>query len=243
MTVDMKSALYTLILLAVVATAASAVAALQQHTFARYEPILERQPFGIVTPDAAAGAAGAAEVPVGPPFTKDLKMCAITEDATGVQVGFVNVAVNPPKSYLLRVGEMEDYIELVDADYQEEMALLRKNGEEHWISMDGSSGMSGSAPGEGGAGRSEGGQSASSDGSRRLSYAERLRRRRAERVREIEPPGLQGEDLKKHLESYQMELIRKGMPPLPMELTPEMDAQLVSEGVLPPVDDRGVVAP
>jgi hypothetical protein len=44
------------------------------------------------------------------------------------------------------------------------------------------------------------------------------------------------------LEAYQMDLIRaKGAkgPPLPIPLTPDMDAQLVKEGVLPPVGDRG----
>jgi len=33
-----------------------------------------------------------------------------------------------------------------------------------------------------------------------------------------------------------MEVIRQGLPPLPIPLTPEMDAQLVSEGVLPPME-------
>ena len=33
-----------------------------------------------------------------------------------------------------------------------------------------------------------------------------------------------------------MELIRNGMPPLPVPLTTEMDDQLVSEGILPPQD-------
>ena len=39
-----------------------------------------------------------------------------------------------------------------------------------------------------------------------------------------------------------MEVLRKGMPPLPVPLTPEMDAQLVSEGVLPAMDANGNVA-
>ena len=45
----------------------------------------------------------------------------------------------------------------------------------------------------------------------------------------------------KHLEQYQMELIRAGGekgPPLPMPMTPEMDAQLVKEGVLPSLEKR-----
>ena len=36
-----------------------------------------------------------------------------------------------------------------------------------------------------------------------------------------------------------MDAIRKGMPPLPVQLTPEQDAELVAEGFLPPVDDEG----
>jgi len=52
-----------------------------------------------------------------------------------------------------------------------------------------------------------------------------------------EVPQLTAAYLQKQLQDYQMELIRaqgaKG-PPLPIVLTPSMDAQLVSEGVLPP---------
>lgn len=43
-------------------------------------------------------------------------------------------------------------------------------------------------------------------------------------------------ELQRKLQEYQMNLIRSGGqlgPPLPMQLTPEMDAQLVNEGVLP----------
>jgi hypothetical protein len=41
--------------------------------------------------------------------------------------------------------------------------------------------------------------------------------------------------LERKLQEYQMDLIRQGKTPLPMvPLTPEMDAQLVEEGVLPP---------
>ena len=73
----------------------TASAALQQHTFDRYQTILDRQPFGEIRPDRSAPGPA---VPPPPPFTKDIKMCAITEDETGVQVGFVNAAVKPPKA-------------------------------------------------------------------------------------------------------------------------------------------------
>jgi hypothetical protein len=42
------------------------------------------------------------------------------------------------------------------------------------------------------------------------------------------------EERKAQLRQYQMEVIRAGMPPLPIPLTKEMDDQLVAEGVLPP---------
>lgn len=55
------------------------------------------------------------------------------------------------------------------------------------------------------------------------------------------PPGAVNtrspEELEKHLQEYQMDIIRSGGakgPPLPLPLTPEMDQKLVDEGVLPP---------
>jgi hypothetical protein len=41
-------------------------------------------------------------------------------------------------------------------------------------------------------------------------------------------------EIRENLQQYQMEVIRSGMPPLPIPLTKEMDDQLVEEGVLPP---------
>jgi hypothetical protein len=75
-------------------------------------------------------------------------------------------------------------------------------------------------------------QAAAQEG--RPSYAERRRAR----MQEQQPPPVQprytGEELTKHLQEYQMEVIRQGLPPLPIPLTPEMDKQLVTEGFLPP---------
>ena len=76
---------------------------------------------------------------------------------------------------------------------------------------------------------------------RRLSYAERRRQRMLERQKPVEVPKpmYSGEELEKHLQNYQMEVIRQGLPPLPVQLTADRDAQLVSEGFLPPVDEEG----
>ena len=64
------------------------------------------------------------------------------------------------------------------------------------------------------------------------SLSDRLKKRRALLI--PKKPHLSGDKLKKHLEKYQMDLIRKGMPALPMPLTKEMEDQLVKEGIRPP---------
>ena len=70
---------------------------------------------------------------------------------------------------------------------------------------------------------------------KKTSYAERLRlRREALQTRQVEPPKMSQDDLEKHLREYNLEAIRKGLPALPIQLTPEEDDQLVKEGVLPP---------
>jgi hypothetical protein len=50
------------------------------------------------------------------------------------------------------------------------------------------------------------------------------------------PPLLEGSEMERQLQEYQMQAIREGRAPLPIPLTPEIDAQLVNEGVLPPVE-------
>jgi hypothetical protein len=204
--------------------------------FAHYQVILDRKVFGevrVVPTNAAAAATG---IPPPGSFIKDLRMCAITEDGTDLRVGIVDVKQN--KSYLFRVGETLDEITLVDADFVDESALLRKGAEEYPIFMKGDA-PAGAAPGAPGAAPA-GAISVSAAATAvagREPYAERLRKRRESlRERVVEPPKMSDEQLQEHLKRYQMELIRAGGekgPPLPIELTPEMDAQLVSEGVLP----------
>ena len=42
------------------------------------------------------------------------------------------------------------------------------------------------------------------------------------------------QEIQESLWQYQMDVIRAGLPPLPVPLTKQMDDQLVAEGVLPP---------
>lgn len=206
--------------------------------FARYQVILDRMPFGNEPSPEALAAAAAQAAPPRDPFTKNLKMCAVTRNLLSgkLQVGLTDVASK--KNYFLGVGESEDGIEIVEADYEKEKALLRKNGEEAWLGMNDVSVVSAPKAPTTAMARPPSRMDrlvASASRTRSTTNAETAPRvLREERL----TPKLTGEALTKHLQSYQMDLIRAGGekgPPLPMELTPEMDAQLVSEGVLPPL--------
>jgi len=140
-----------------------------------------------------------------------------------VKVGLVDKKTN--KSFFLTEGESVDGIELVSASFEEEEAVLRKGDEMAVIKLE--SGEIQPLSPE---------QQRERLRMRRTSYAER-RRQREERRRAPPPkPKYTGEELERHLREYQMECIRRGLPPLPIPLTPEMDAQLVAEGVLPPLE-------
>jgi hypothetical protein len=198
--------------------------------FARYQVILDRMPFGVEpTPESLAAAAARAAAPQ-ELFTRNLKMCAVTRNLlTGdLQVGLTDAVTK--KNYFLKVGESEDGITVLQADYDGERALLKKDEQEVWLGMNDAVAMktvaSGALP-------------ARTVSSRVAAGGGRVQPRQAIREIKVVPPKYAGEELTKHLENYQMELIRAGGekgPPLPMELTPEMDKQLVEEGVLPPME-------
>jgi hypothetical protein len=211
--------------------------------FSRYASIIERRPFGAMASVPEVSAPPVVTLAAPPAFLKDLRMCAITESPAGVRVGFVNIRARPPQPYYLYVGDSEDGIELVDADYLKEGALLRKDAEQFWLNMGGGepAGATGSQPASPsttkriatipGRDSSKGVSTPSSN-----SYADRRRRRLAEMRKRASKSRKESEvDVEKRLQQYQMELIRKGLTPLPIPLTKETDDQLVREGVLPAV--------
>jgi hypothetical protein len=303
--------------------------------FERYQVILNRLPFG-AEPVIQSGPAS--DAPPGPPaesFAKNLKVCAMTHHhLTGkLQVGLVDTGTK--KNYFFKVGDEEDGIRLVDADYDGEKALLRKGTEEVWVKLTDGGGVAvaaagsrpGLAPAPGmqpllrssvpgaspapaqginpagmttaapvqpgglpsvrdrlsalharraematrGAGATtvpqagivtttsggtvQGGSFAVSanvlpvagsvtavatEGVTSMSAAEKEKEEvMAKRRRLIQSSALSttNSTLSQNLQNYQMDLIRAGGkkgPPLPIQLSPEADAQLVSEGVLPP---------
>ena len=223
----------------------------RDYNLESYQVILDREPFGSVpAPPPPEEDPGDRLADAPPPFIKSLRMCAITEtEDFGLRVGIVDIKAKPPSSHMMRIGEIQEGIELVEADFDREGALLKKDGLKYWIYLDGSQGS-----GPGGAHGKPGKPSASAappqprppqaelarSGSSG-SYTDRLKKRReileARRKQSEERQKMGPEALKEQLKEYQMELIRaKGElgPPLPIPLTKEMDDQLVAEGVLPP---------
>lgn len=195
--------------------------------FSRYQVILDRKPFGVAPPPPV----------VAPPpltaeqsFARTLRLSAIWENPDGsIRVGIIDA--NGNRNYFLGVGDVEDGVELVSADYKNEEAVLRKGTEMAVLKL--SSGEIQPLTQE------QQQQRLTQDQAQRMSYAERRKERERQRQQPPPPPPqpvYTGAELEKHLQEYQMEVIRQGLPPLPLPLTPEMDAQLVSEGVLPPVE-------
>jgi hypothetical protein len=198
---------------------------LAEPSFDRYQIILSRMPFGneaAFAAAAAAQAAAAAKVTPAESFARNMKMTAITRNrfTDKVQVGLMDMATK--KTYFMVEGDTEDGMELVVADYENEKALLKKGTEEVWMDMNTPApSVAAVVPA--------------------LPTGAMVARRGVVAPPPEAPakPALTGAALEKHLKNYQMELIRAGGakgPVLPMALTPEMDAQLVKEGVLPPAE-------
>ena len=187
--------------------------------FKRYQLILDKQPFGREPPEAEI-----VQVPASQSFARNLRLSMLFEGPDGTtRAGIIDTASK--KSYILRIGEPQDGLEVVEADVKTSEAMVRKDNEVALFKLESGNG----AP-----------ISKSEQSSRKSSYAERrqaLLKKVEEKPPPAEPPAeptLTGDALQKHLENVQMDAIRNGLPPLPMPLTPEMDAQLVKEGVLPP---------
>lgn len=195
--------------------------------FDRYQVILNRKPFGAPPP---------APEPVRPPppkedsFAKSLRLSMILESEDGeMRVGIIDTRNN--LSFVLRVGEPQDGYELVSASFEAGEAVLRQ-GEEMALLDISKASFEEIAPSE---------QPQRMDAAHtRVSYADRRRARAEQLQREAAQPPPEpkytGVELERHLSEYQMEVIRQGLPPLPIPLTPEQDDQLVAEGYLPPVE-------
>ena len=205
---------------------------------ARYDVILAQMPFGTPPPPKPKRAAPA---PIKPPpaelnFAKFMRVCFMRSTPDGLLVGITDKKTK--KSMVLEIGETKEDVLLVDAVYDKGAALIQKGEVKQWISTDGNT------PDLPTSGRRTAPQAATS-GTASTGYADIVKRRNAALAARRRSPmprrpntsGLTGEALQKKLREYNEQLIRAGGamgPALPIQLTPEQDAKLVREGVLPP---------
>ncbi len=203
----------------------AATAGARVPEFDRYRVILDRKPFGDPPPESAAPRQPTV-VSAEESFARHIRLSALYETIEGsIRVGLVNAQDND--HFFLAIGESHEGIELVSASFADEEAVLRRGSEMAIVKLAESEVQP--ITQEQQAQRSRDRPSSYAD--RRRARQEALERRRAEPPPE---PRLTGQELEAHLQNYQMEVIRQGLPPLPVPLTPEMDRQLVEEGVLPP---------
>ena len=189
--------------------------------FSRYQIIIDKRPFG----DEPAEVVDPSPIQISDEqsFAKNLRLTMLFEGPGGdLRAGFIDSVLK--KNYILKPGQSENGLELVEADLEAAEATLRKGREVALFKM--KEDTSTPAPKKKPAPR------VSSYAARRQALLKKIEdRKKAEKPK---PPQLTGVELRKHLEDVQMDAIRTGKPPLPMPLTPEMDDQLVSEGVLEP---------
>jgi len=218
----------------VMATLAATVVCAEPPEYSpeRYELILDRSPFGadpllgVVNSEQQAAAAAAAAA-------KELRLCFLLESEGGeIRAGFQNLKAKPgdSKSVILMVGESFLGMKLLDIDLAGSQATLQSQGKPVVFEL-----SKVPTPAKVPAKKPQPPKRKFGGGFRqrkpppqpapppepKLSPEEQRRRR---------------EEVRANLQDYQMEVIRSGMPPLPIPLTQEMDDQLVAEGVLPPAE-------
>lgn len=218
----------TVVLFALVAGAAGAV----EYKRERYSLIVDRSPFG-EDPSLAIEAGKlekeqAIAAATAKKLGQQIRLCFLMRSESGeVKAGFQNIKAQKgePKSVVLMVGESFRGMQLQNIDMDSSSATLNIAGKPVTFELTRAPTAAKAAPKKptvpprrfGGGFRSK--PAAPKPQKPQLSPEEQA----AERKR-----------VQENLRQYQMEVIRAGMPPLPIPLTQEMDDQLVTEGVLPP---------
>ena len=226
---------HPLLLFSLMLAAALPSPALQD--FAHYEVILQKQIFGKPPPEPVA--APVAVAPPGPSWITDYRLAMLVDEGGGhVRAGLVHLRDNSTVSLGLNEKHEATGIQLLSADIAQSSAVFTKSGDKQSITMAAVGAIPvAAAP-------------AVDAAASRFPMGGPGRRFGTGRSMPPPPaptqpvqPKLTGAALEAHLQEYQKEVLRKGMPPLPVALTPENDAQLVQEGVLPPisVDAQGNV--
>lgn len=99
------------------------IAAITGYDFNRYQVILDKKPFGEVTPSEGAQT----QTALSDVISKELEMKAIIDDGTGIRIGFLDKKSN--KNFFLGVGENHDGLQVVSINYENEEAVVKKGSE------------------------------------------------------------------------------------------------------------------
>ena len=200
----------------------------------KYQIIIDRQPFGkeLISPEPSVSSIkdGATALAAAKAAEKELRLCFIFETTQGmIRAGFQNKIVKKgePKSIMLGVGDSFKGMKLVDVNIQESTATLDRNGVMIMFSLN--------KPAENSL------VNLKTSSTRKFNSGFREPNRNTKVItkeKEVKLTAQQQEqrkqEIQESLRQYQMDVIRAGLPPLPVPLTKQMDDQLVSEGVLPP---------
>jgi hypothetical protein len=203
----------------------------------RYDVILDRSPFGsdplLDVPNAEQKAKAAAAA-----AAKELRLCYLLETKDGeIRAGFQNLKPKPgdPRSIVLRVDESFMGMKLLEIDLEASQATLESQGSPVLFDLTKAptpAKVAAKAP-------------ARTPQTPKRQFGGGFRRTTPPVQKPAPPPEpkltpaeqrQRREEIRANLQDYQMEVIRSGMPPLPIPLTQEMDDQLVAEGVLPPAE-------
>jgi len=101
--------------------------------FGTYQPILDRMPFGAIpeTPVATGPVVDPADQRKKELLARQVHMSAVNIMPDGrTAIGFTDISAKPPVNHYLHVGESSDGWAVVDADYDEETATIKKDGVE-----------------------------------------------------------------------------------------------------------------
>jgi len=209
----------------------------QVYDASRYQLIIDREPFGaepLQGPSPADLAAQQRKMDVAVAnAAKQLRLCFLMESESGeIRAGFENLKATAgvARSVILHEGETFQGMKLLKIDLLASKATLEKDGVPVIFEL------------------AKPPTAARPTSTRRPTPAPQKRHFGGGFRKRSPPPPEQPklskaeekrlyEERKAQLQQYQMEVIRAGMPPLPIPLTKEMDDELVAEGVLPPVEE------
>lgn len=193
----------------------------QEYSRERYQVIIERAPFGKVEAVIEAEMPAISNNANLQNLESQYRLSFLMKSETDgeIRAGFQNLKPQPgeSKSEIISINETYNGITLIDVDLKKSTAEVEYGGRVMTLTM--------KAVKQPARGRNTGNNPDQEPMVAvevvQLSPEELALRREENLIRSRE---------------IQMDVLRKGQPPLPVELTQEMDDQLVFEGVLPPLE-------